>query len=244
MANQRLKDALDRARVTPAALALYTESDVKTVHRWLGGRVPHPRTRFKIAKRLHEDEDYLWPDARRAAAEAPDASGLVQLYPNRASVPPQLWDRLLDRATREVGLLVYVGMFLTEKPDLLSNLRSKAASGAQIRILIGDPECEAVKQRSDDEGIGRDTISAKIAHATAFFRPLTNVSNVEIRMHSTVLYNSMYRFDDDMIVNPHVFGKTAPMAPAFHLHRTAGVSLFDTYAGSFEAVWESGTQDA
>ena len=244
MANQRLKDALDRARVTPAALALYTESDVKTVHRWLGGRVPHPRTRFMIAKRLREDEDYLWPDARKLASGAPDESGLVQFYSNRASVPPQLWDRLLDRATSDIGILVYVGMFLTEKPDLLNNLRSKASGGTRVRILIGDPQCVAVKQRSDDEGIGHETISAKIAHADAFFRPLSGVPNIELRMHGAVLYNSIYRFDDDMIVNPHVFGKTAPMAPALHIHRTAAGGLFDTYAGSFEAVWDSGTPNA
>lgn len=244
MANQRLKDALDRARVTPDALALYTESDVKTVHRWLGGRVPHPRTRFRIAKRLQEDVEYLWPEARKAAAATSDSSGVVQLYPNRASVPPQLWDRLLDRATKDVAFLVYVGMFLTEKPDLLGNLRSKAANGARVRVLLGDPQCEAVKQRSEDEGIGRDTISAKIAHAVAFFRPLVSVPNIEIRIHGTVLYNSVFVFDDDMIVNPHVFGITAPMAPALHIHRTAGTSLFDTYADSFEAIWKTGTKSA
>jgi hypothetical protein len=244
MANQRLKDALDKARVTPAELALYTESDVKTVHRWIGGRVPHPRTRFRIAKRLREDEDYLWPDARKASSSAPDDTGLVQLYPNRASVPPQLWDRMLDRAKKEIGFLVYVGMFLTEKPDLLTNLRTKAASGVRVRILIGDPSCDAVKQRSEDEGIGRDTIAAKILHATAFFQPLGGVPNIEIRAHQTVLYNSIYRFDDDMIVNPHVFGKTAPMAPALHVHRTAGTDVFGTYAHSFEAVWNAGTHVA
>ncbi|RQW98689.1 DUF5919 domain-containing protein [Micromonospora globispora] len=239
MANERLREALERARVSPAELALYTESDVKTVSRWVSGRVPHPRTRFKIAKRLKEDEDYLWPGARKAASEAPDATGVVQLYANRGAVPPNLWDRLLDRATSEVGILVYVGMFLTEKPDLLKRLREKANNGARIRILLGDRNGEAVRQRSEDEGIGRETISAKIDQADAFFRPLHGVKNVEIRNHATVLYNSIYRFDSDMIVNPHIYGKTAPMAPALHLRRTADYGLFDTYADSFEAVWDS-----
>ena len=244
MSNQRLRDALDRSRVTPAELAQYTESDVKTVHRWIGGRVPHPRTRFKIAKRLREDEDYLWPTARKLDSTAPDGMGLVQLYQNRASVPPQLWDRLLDRAGHEIGILVYVGMFLTEKPDLLSSLRKKAASGARVRLLIGDPSSPAVVQRSEDEGIGRDTISAKIHQTSAFFRAVADTPNVELRMHGTVLYNSIYRFDDDIIVNPHVYGMTAPLAPAMHLRRATGHSIFDTYADSFEAVWNVGTTHA
>jgi transcriptional regulator with XRE-family HTH domain len=239
MANERLRDALDRAHVSTAELALYTESDVKTVSRWLGGRVPHPRTRFKIAKRLREDEDFLWPGARKTESESVDGAGVVQLYPNRGAVPPTLWDRLLNQATAEVGILVYVGMFLTEKPDLIHRLQSKAAAGARIRILLGDRDCIAVTQRSLDEGIGRDTISAKIDQAQAFFRPLQNVQNIEIRKHDTVLYNSIYRFDQEMIVNPHVYGKTAPMAPAMHLRKRSTHGLFDTYADSFQAVWDS-----
>ncbi|GIJ01214.1 DUF5919 domain-containing protein [Spirilliplanes yamanashiensis] len=239
MANERLKDALDRARVTAAELALYTDHDVKTVSRWLGGRVPHPRTRFKIAKRLKEDEDYLWPGVRKSEAEGPDAAGVVQFYASRGAVPPTLWDRLLDQAVDDIGILVYVGMFLTEKPDLLKRLRVKAEAGTLVRILLGDRDSDAVKQRSQDEGIGRDTISAKIHQAEAFFRPVREVDNIEIRKHGTVLYNSIYRFDRDMIVNPHVYGKTAPMAPALHLRQTGTPGLFDTYAESFEAVWAS-----
>jgi hypothetical protein len=237
MTNQRLRDALDRARVTPAELALYTDSDVKTVSRWLGGRVPHPRTRFKIANRLKEDEDYLWPGARRLMSDVCSTAEVVRLYNNRGSVPPTLWDHLIDGANVEIGILVYVGMFLTEKPDLLIRLRAKAMAGVRIRILLGDREAQAVRQRSEDEGIGRETISAKIDQADAYFRPLRDSDNIDIRHHGTTLYNSIYRFDDDMVVNPHIFGKTAPMAPALHIRRAAVSGLFEAYAGSFEAVW-------
>ncbi|MEU1360772.1 XRE family transcriptional regulator [Micromonospora zamorensis] len=244
MANDRLRDALDRSRVSPAELALLTECDVKTVSRWLAGRVPHPRTRFMIAKRLKEDEDFLWPGAQRAADDVSSSAGMVQFYPTRGAVPPNLWDRLLDAATADVGILVYVGMFLTEKPDLLDRMHKKAAAGARIRILLGERESIAVKQRSVDEGIGPETISAKIDQANAFFGSLTDVPNIEMRNHSTVLYNSIYRFDNDMIVNPHVYGKTAPMAPAMHLRKTATYGLFNTYSDSFEAVWRSATRES
>ncbi|MCF0093581.1 helix-turn-helix domain-containing protein [Micromonospora sp. MH99] len=244
MANDRLRDALDRSRVSPAELALLTECDVKTVSRWLAGRVPHPRTRFMIAKRLKEDENFLWPGAQRATDDVSNSAGMVQFYPTRGAVPPNLWDRLLDAATADVGILVYVGMFLTEKPDLLERMHKKAAAGARIRILLGERESIAVKQRSVDEGIGPETISAKIDQANAFFGSLTDVPNIEMRNHSTVLYNSIYRFDNDMIVNPHVYGKTAPMAPAMHLRKTATHGLFNTYSDSFEAVWRSATRES
>jgi hypothetical protein len=40
-----------------------------------------------------------------------------------------------------------------------------------------------------------------------------------------------------MIINPHVYGKMAPHAPALHLHRLSAGSIFDTYRESFDAVW-------
>lgn len=81
------------------------------------------------------------------------------------------------------------------------------------------------------------TISAKIDHALAYFREIGSTEGIEIRTHGTVLYNSIYRFDDQMIVNPHVYGKMAPHAPALHLRRLSAGTLFSTYADSFDAVW-------
>lgn len=111
----------------------------------------------------------------------------------------------------------------------------------KIRMLFGDCDSAAVIQRSTDEGIGPHTISAKVDHALAYFRRLSDVHGIEVRTHSTVLYNSIYRFDDDMIVNPHVYGKTAVHAPALHLRQLSTGSLFVTYTDSYEAVWEQAT---
>ena len=65
---------------------------------------------------------------------------------------------------------------------------------------------------------------------------------IEVRTHGTVLYNSIYRFDDEMIVNPHVYGKVASHAPALHLRRLSAGDLFTTYEDSFTAVWEGAAQ--
>ena len=115
---------------------------------------------------------------------------------------------------------------------------------ARIRLLFGDRNAPAVTQRSIDEGIGEHTIAAKIEHAQAFFGGLAGASGVEIRTHGTVLYNSIYRFDDEMIVNPHVYGKVAAHAPALHLRRLSAGDLFTTYEDSFTAVWEAAARRA
>lgn len=133
---------------------------------------------------------------------------------------------------------------MTEKPNLVSILGEKAARGVRIRLLFGDRDSDAVIQRSIDEGIGRNTISAKIDHALAHFQPLIAESGVEIRKHKTVLYNSLYRFDDEMIVNSHVFGKLASHAPAIHLRRLSAGDLFTMYTDSFDAVWNGASRFA
>ncbi|MGH2603295.1 MAG: helix-turn-helix domain-containing protein, partial [Dehalococcoidia bacterium] len=92
MANKRLRAAMARNRVSVIELATYTERDPKTVSRWLAGRVPHPRTRYLIAKRLKEDEEFLWPGANRGSQDAGAAvSEVIAAYPHRATVPSGLW---------------------------------------------------------------------------------------------------------------------------------------------------------
>lgn len=243
MANDRLRDALLTKGITPEQAAERLVVDPKTVERWITkSRTPYPKYRHKLAAMVQESETYLWPDAidSERATEVSN-SEIVKVYPHRNAVPVDLWDRLLAASQTYVDILVYVGMFMTEKPDLLRTLREKASNGARIRLLLGDRDAPAVTQRSIDEGIGEHTIAAKIDHALAFFRPLDGVGGIAVRTHGTTLYNSIYRFDDEMIVNPHVYGKIAPHAPAMHLRRLSAGDLFTTYADSFTAVWEAAT---
>lgn len=243
MVNDRLRDALLTRGLMPADVAEKMNVDPKTVERWVSqGRIPYARHRHALAAMVQESERYLWPDAINAeAANAVSSSEIVHVYARRSLIPPDLWDRLLDAAVTYIDVLVYVGMFLTEKPDLPQILREKAGAGARVRLIFGDRGAPAVRQRSIDEGIGEGTIAAKIDHALAFFRPLAGAPAVQIRTHGTVLYNSIYRFDDQMIVNPHVYGRVAAHAPALHLRRLSAGDLFTTYADSFTAVWEGAT---
>lgn len=238
MANEQLRTTMRAVGVTTLDLATLTQKDPKTAARWItDGRIPHASTRLLIAERLGVDEADLWPElAARPASSA--GNEIITTYPHRGAIPPSLWDRLITGACERIDVLTYVAMFLTERPRLVEELRELAGLGVRIRFLLGDRDAPAVRQRSLDEGIGEHTISAKIDHAVAFYRPLAEVSGIEFRAHGTVLYNSLYRADDEMVANPHVYGRVAPHAPALLLRRRGPGGLFDTYAASFEAVWE------
>ena len=73
--------------------------------------------------------------------------------------------------------------------------------------------------------------------ALAYYRPLVDVDGVEFRLHGTSLYNSIFRYDDQMLVNQHIYGTYGYIAPILHLRKMAGADLFDTYMRSFELVW-------
>ncbi|MFB4308949.1 hypothetical protein [Actinomadura sp. GTD37] len=53
------------------------------------------------------------------------------------------------------------------------------------------------------------------------------------------LYNSMYRADDDLLINPHAYGIAASHAPVLHLRRGEDGDMASTYLESFERVWAS-----
>jgi hypothetical protein len=46
-----------------------------------------------------------------------------------------------------------------------------------------------------------------------YYRPLVDVDGVEVRLHATTLYASLFRYDDEILVNPHAFGEPASANP-------------------------------
>jgi len=239
--NERLRDAVLRAGLDLDRVARATGVDPKTVERWITkSRIPYPRHRHAIAAMVRETENYLWPDAVAPERKAEIAeSEVVKVYPHRSNVPADLWDHLIDAATEYIEVLLYSGMFLTDNVTWRKQLRTKAEAGTKIRLLLGDPASRAVARRSDEEGIGKGTLAAKVRNSQAFYKQLAEVPGISIRAHATTLYNSIYRFDDDMLVNTHVYGFAAGHAPLLHLRRLSGGDLFETYSESFETVWSA-----
>lgn len=241
MPNERLRAALLERGVTPAELAEAIGVDPKSVERWIAGRTPYRRHRYAVATFLRGDEAYLWPDAlsRDQVANASE-NEIVNVYPHRWTVPSELWRTFFDGAERDIGVLVYSGLFLCEDAGILRILRRKAEAGASVRVLLGDPDSESVAQRGTDEGIDA-TMAARIRNAIALYKPLMGVNGIDFRFHQTVLYNSIYHADEQLLVNTHIYSFPASQAPVLHLRRVAGGDMVTTYLESFERVWNSAT---
>lgn len=237
MANERLRAALLQNGLTPASLADQLRVSPKTVERWMSGRTPYRRYRYAISALVKADETYLWPDAL-TSEEVADASEseIVTVYPHRWTVPRETWGQLFGSAEDEIGVLVYSGLFIADDPGIIRLFADKARAGIQVRILLGDPDSPHVAQRGADEGID-ESMAARIRNAIALYRPLRGIDGVEFALHQSTLYNSIYRADNDLYVNTHIYGFPAAQAPVLHLRKVAGGGMVSSYLESFERVW-------
>ncbi|GAA4065835.1 helix-turn-helix transcriptional regulator [Actinomadura miaoliensis] len=236
--NDLLRRALEDAQLTEDDVAARLGVDPKTVRRWLAGRVPYPRHRAKLCGLLSRDESDLWPRlaAPRPLPEPPGAQ-ILATYPHRWAVPRAVWHHHFTSARREIGILAYAGLFLAEDQGVMRTLADKSRDGVAVRILLGAPDGPRIYQRGTDEGVG-DSIAAKIRNALVLYQPLRELDNVEVRLHDTVLYNSIYRADDDLLINPHAYGIPASHAPVLHLRHVEDGDMANTYLNSFNRVWE------
>lgn len=243
MSNERLRSALLASGLTIQRLADEIDVNPKTIERWITqGKVPYRRHQYATASALKVDVTTLWGDDRavESAADLTKAE-IVTVYPHRHTVPPGLWREIYKRAQKSLDVLVYSGLFLAEDPLFHDLVKVKVEAGTQVRILLGDPDCAAVRQRGMDEG--HRIMDGKIRNALVLYRPLMRTHpDIGLRLHDSTLYNSIYRADDEMLVNPHVYGIGAYMAPVMHLRRLPGGGLFDTYANSIEHTWENARQ--
>src|SRR5258708_30370453 len=87
--NEALRVAKGARGLEVEAVARVVGVDPKTVGRWLGGRVPHPRHRWKLCDLLGQSEQHLWPGGGLGASGANHTSEIVVAfhYPSYASCP-------------------------------------------------------------------------------------------------------------------------------------------------------------
>jgi hypothetical protein len=87
-----------------------------------------------------------------------------------------------------------------------------------------------------------DAMPAKVRSALTLYHSALKAENVEIRLHDTVLYSSLYRADDQLLVNQHAYGIPATHAPVFCFRESNDGDLLTAYLDSFERVWNASKQ--
>lgn len=234
--NELLRRAMLRARLREDDVAARLGVDPKTVRRWLSGRVPYASNRVALADMVGVDEADLWPDADGPLSARARPDELGSIYPHRWAIPRDVWAEFFRSAEHEISVLAYSALFLAEDAGLLGIISDKAACGVRVRLALGNPESALVAQRGQEEGIG-DAMAAKIRNALTLYHPLIESGNVEIRLHQTILYNSIYRADGQVFVNQHAYGVPASHSPVFGFRESEDGDMPTVYLDSFEKIW-------
>lgn len=230
-----------RARLREDDVAARLGVDPKTVRRWLSGRVPYASNRVALANMVGVNEGDLWPDVGGPLTVRARPDELGSIYPHRRDIPRDVWAELFKSAEHEIGVLAYSSLFLAEDAGLLGIIADKTRHSVRVRIALGDPDCAAVAQRGQEEGIG-DAMAAKVRNALTLYQPLMQVGFIEIRLHEAALYNSIYRADDQLLVNQHVYGVSEARSPVFCYRKSESNGIAAAHLDSFEKVWMSARQ--
>jgi hypothetical protein len=161
------------------------------------------------------------------------------MFPDRASVPRETWLRLMTEARVDIAVLVMSGTFYAQTQPRVGRLLADAsAHGVRVRLCFGSPASDAAAIRDREEGLG-GTLAAKIRSALTYYREAAAAGDIEMRLHSCTLYASLFRYDDEIMVNPHAWGEPASVNPVLQLRRLDGGQVAALYMNSFERVWDT-----
>jgi transcriptional regulator with XRE-family HTH domain len=235
--NQRLHDAIRQNGHRLGDIADEVGADPKTVQRWITmGRLPRPAARRKAAEVLGVPESVLWPDAPGVAY---GTSELVGLYTTRQELAPASIRAMLDAAECQVDVLAYAALWLWDTvPAFAEHLAQKVVGGTAVRVCLGDPDSAAVELRGREEG-DRDGMASRCRIAANYAKPIHRADSGAVRLSAATLYNSLFRFDDEVLVNSHFWGNPAAASPVYHYRRQGDHGIAATAIRSFERVWEA-----
>jgi transcriptional regulator with XRE-family HTH domain len=231
--------------VRPRQLAAQVRVSLKTVERWIGNadHVPHARTRAEVAAYLGVPEEMLWPKAVKTAVKTGPDREIVSVYPYRSACPKAVWAELVERAKEQILFAGYTNYFIfLEQPHFHLTLQRKLEQGVRVRFLLGDPESETTRAREAIEDTPL-SVSTRIRIA------LDNLGRVPAREGLEVRYSapedatnhvglSVFRFDHDALVCPHLARLVGHDSPMMHLRKRDENGMFDRFAEHAEELWD------
>lgn len=245
--NTALRSAMSDRHLTPRQLATRVGVTPKTVERWLtdAALLPHPRNRADVSDLLGVNEEMLWPKIVRAAVKTGPDREIHAVYPYRSACPATVWGQLVADARTDLLFAGFTNYFVwLEQPNFLATLRRKAEGGCRVRFLLGDPcgETTLAREAIEDTAL---SVSTRIRITLENLAKLRDVEGVEARFSAPEdgpnhVSLSVFRFDDQALVTPHLARLVGHDSPLMHLRRRDDDGMFDRFATHAEELWERG----
>ncbi|MDX3569473.1 helix-turn-helix domain-containing protein [Streptomyces sp. ID05-47C] len=245
--NMALRSAMKSAGLSPRQLAARVGVSGKTVERWVADAelIPHARNREDACTALGVDEEMLWPKAVKDRIKTGGDREIICSYPYRSSCPSTVWGELVANATGDVFLAGYTNYFLwLDQPAFVSTLRKKLDSGCRVRFLLGDPDGEVTRNREVIEEVAL-TVSTRIRITLEHLAKLGQAQGLETRISApgdavNHISLSVFRFDDEALVTPHLARMVGHDSPLLHLRKYEDGGMFDRFSEHAEELWSRG----
>jgi transcriptional regulator with XRE-family HTH domain len=245
--NDRLRQRLRAKGLSAAQFARKMAVDVKTVRRWLNdvNYAPREDNAHRAANLLDCTPHDLWP--RRFPPPSPSTlspttsatPSTATLYARRTDMPTTVWKEHFAHTNTCIDILVFAATFLFDTVDgFLDTLLGAAVRGVQVRFLVGDPDSTTMSIRGTEEGIG-EAVIARCRTSVELLAPHTDTPGLQVRTHRSTLYSSIFRVDDTMIVNFHIYGSPGRNNPVMVVPRYQEPRLWATLEQAFTQVWDT-----
>ncbi|MGP3951639.1 XRE family transcriptional regulator [Streptomyces sp. 7N604] len=191
----------------------------------------------------------LWPKAVKDRLKTGNDREIVHSYPYRSACPSTVWADLIADATDDLFFGGFTSYFLwTQAPALPDALRRKTQSGCRVRFLLGSPDGEVTRQREEIEDVTL-TVSTRIRMTLEQLDKMGEVEGLEVRFSAPVdamnhVSLSVFRFDDEALVTPHLARLVGHDSPLLHLRRCDDRGMFSRFMEHSEELWSRGVPAA
>lgn len=213
-----LRRAFAAKRISQREAADWLQVDPKTVERWCKGRLPHPRIRVALSSLTGWPEHDLWPNYTPVTRRSSRHNESIVTGLRWSQISDETWHQLFNRAQHYIDILTESTLFITDNARAAEAIRRRAQSGVRVRILIS---------KLAEDGITR-------------LWPGEEFPCVELRLNYAILYSSVYRVDDELIIKSAAYGVSASHLPIMRLTNQPDAGLANVYFYSFEQAWGRG----
>ncbi|MFF0271970.1 XRE family transcriptional regulator [Streptomyces sp. NPDC004330] len=185
----------------------------------------------------------IWPKAVQDRVKLGGDREIVRTYPYRSACPSTVWAELTAAAEGELLFAGYTNYFLwTQIPAFAGLIRRKAESGCRVRFLLGDPDGAVTRQREVIEDVPL-SVSTRIRITLDELARIGPVEGVQARFSAAEdavnhVSLSVFRFDEQALVTPHLARLVGHDSPLLHLRRHEEGGMFDRFAEHAEELWE------
>lgn len=242
--NTALRRAMADKGVKLGQLATQVGVSRKTVERWLADaeHTPHAATRADVSAYLGVSEEMLWPKAVKTAIKTGPDREVVAVYPYRSACPKAIWAELVSAAKKEIFFAGYTNYFIfLDQPHFHLTLQERLSEGVRVRFLLGDPESEVTRAREAVEDVAL-SVSTRIRIAQENLAKVGTHDGLEVRYSALEdapnhVGLSVFRFDEDALVCPHLARLVGHDSPMMHLRKRDDHGMFDRFAEHAEELW-------